>query len=111
MHRPPLHEALARRETVLRSFLDDDGRIRQMPARLGKRLVILDHVSHAFEIGRRYQEVEVNVILRAFFDDYAALRRYLVEEGFLSREAGVYWRSGGTVDLTDTPEATDGGSS
>jgi hypothetical protein len=25
------------------------------------------------------------------------LRRYLVDEGLLSREAGVYWRSGGTV--------------
>jgi hypothetical protein len=25
------------------------------------------------------------------------LRRYLVDDGFLSREAGIYWRSGGTV--------------
>jgi len=32
-------------------------------------------------------------------DDHAALRRYLVDEGFLSRQAGVYWRSGGTVDV------------
>jgi hypothetical protein len=27
------------------------------------------------------------------------LRRYLVDEGFMSRQAGIYWRSGGTVDL------------
>jgi hypothetical protein len=26
------------------------------------------------------------------------LRRYLVDEGFLSRDAGIYWRTGGTVD-------------
>ena len=26
-----------------------------------------------------------------------ATRRYLVDEGFLDREAGEYWRAGGTV--------------
>ena len=29
--------------------------------------------------------------------DYAALRRYLVDEEFLSRSHGEYWRTGGTV--------------
>ena len=33
------------------------------------------------------------------YDDYAALRRYLVDEGFLTREGGIYWRSGGTVEV------------
>jgi hypothetical protein len=37
--------------------------------------------------------------LRAFYDDYVALRRYLVDEGFLAREGGIYWRSGGTVEV------------
>jgi hypothetical protein len=40
-------------------------------------------------------------LLRSFHDDVAALRRYLVDSGFLSREDGVYWRSGGTVLLDD----------
>ena len=31
--------------------------------------------------------------------DYAALRRYLVDEGFLGRERNIYWRTGGTVDV------------
>ena len=35
----------------------------------------------------------------AFFADYAALRRYLVDEGFLARAEGSYWRTGGSVDL------------
>jgi hypothetical protein len=30
-------------------------------------------------------------------DAYAALRRYLVDDGFLARDGGVYWRAGGTV--------------
>ena len=29
--------------------------------------------------------------------DTAALRRYLVDEDFLSRAAGEYWRSGGST--------------
>jgi len=37
-------------------------------------------------------------VLRAFWPDYAALRRYLVDEGFLDRADGVYWRAGGTVE-------------
>jgi hypothetical protein len=40
----------------------------------------------------------VNVLLREFWHDHAALRRYLVDEGFLTRDNGEYWRSGGTVD-------------
>lgn len=87
-------------------FLGEDGRIAQMPSKLSKRLVILDHVAHAFEVGRRYSEPEVNVVLRAFHDDYAALRRYLVEEGFLTREAGIYWRTGGTVEVASTNTTT-----
>ena len=30
---------------------------------------------------------------------YAALRRYLVDEGFLERRDGFYWRVGGTFDI------------
>ncbi len=31
--------------------------------------------------------------------DHVALRRNLVDEGLLSRADGVYWRSGGWVDI------------
>ena len=53
--------------------------------------VVLDHVARVFEPGVRYPERDVNAMLGAFFDDYAALRRYLVDEGFLARDAGTYW--------------------
>lgn len=85
---------------VLRSFLRD-GRLTTIPAGAAKRAVVLDHVARVFEIGVRYPEREVATLLRAFHPDHAALRRYLVDGGFLSREAGVYWRSGGTVQLGD----------
>ena len=45
----------------------------------------------------RYSEHQVSLFLGALHADYAALRRYLVDEEFLSRSDGQYWRSGGTV--------------
>ena len=43
----------------------------------------------------RYPEREVNFTLQLWYPDYAALRRYLVDAGFLARADGVYWRIGG----------------
>ncbi|WP_030453936.1 DUF2087 domain-containing protein [Herbidospora cretacea] len=73
------------------------GRLVQMPAKHAVRLAVLDRVAQSFEIGVRYSEKEVNTVLAGFYDDYAALRRYLIDNDLLSREDGVYWRSGGTV--------------
>jgi hypothetical protein len=75
----------------------DAGRLVHLPAKRSKRLVVLDELSQHFEPGQRYGEREVNDILRRFDDDTATLRRYLVDEGFLDRSGGEYWRSGGSV--------------
>lgn len=82
-------------QRVLARFVVDD-RLVQIPTKHAKRLVVLDHLAQRFEPGRTYPEAEVNAVLGSFHSDYAALRRYLVENGFLTREANVYWRSGGT---------------
>lgn len=92
-------------DAVLRTFLTPDGALISMPAKHGKRLVILDHVAQRFEPGHRYSEVEVNRMLRPVWADVAALRRYLVENGFLDRADGEYWRSGGSVDVPGTGAA------
>ena len=93
---------------MLRRFISR-GRLLAMPAARGKRLVVLDHLAGLFEPGRRYPEPEVNELLGRYHPDYAMLRRYLVDDGFLDRadEPGpgtrsvkVYWRTGGTVDLS-----------
>jgi hypothetical protein len=88
---------LADPPAALRAFIRD-GRITAMPAKRPRRLLLLDQVAQAFEPGRRYPEPVVDEILRAVFDDHCTLRRYLVDESFLSRTTeGVYWRAGGTV--------------
>ena len=84
---------------VLRRFFSADGRLLDMPVRHLKRRLVLDHVAQRFEPGRRYDWREVDALLKQVYDDHAALRRYLVDDGFLSREGDIYWRSGGTVDV------------
>ncbi|MDQ1494667.1 MAG: hypothetical protein QOG69_1150 [Actinomycetota bacterium] len=83
---------------VLRSFFRA-GRLVRVPVQRTKRLVVLDRLARDFEPGVRYSEAEVNQKLLAYHSDYAALRRYLVDEDYLARENGVYWRTGGTVEL------------
>jgi hypothetical protein len=84
-------------ETVLRAFFRD-GRLAEIPSKASKRRIVLERIAIEFELGVRYDEREVNAVVGAFFNDHAALRRYLVDEGFLDREGGVYWRTGGRVD-------------
>jgi hypothetical protein len=81
---------------VLRSFVRD-GRLLSMPASHGKRQIVLDHIAQSFEPGVRYTEKQVNALLVSWYEDTATVRRYLVDGGFLSRESGEYWRSGGSV--------------
>lgn len=83
-------------DRVLGNFVDSDGRLHTIPTKHAKLLVILDHLAQQFEPGKTYSEAEVNDILNRFHPDHAALRRYLVENDFLTREDSVYWRSGGT---------------
>jgi hypothetical protein len=92
------HEEMPAIPAELQVFMRN-GRLAQIPVRRARRLLLLDCISQAFEPGRRYREAEVDAVLRALHDDHAALRRYLVDEGFLSREDGCYWRSGGTVEV------------
>lgn len=86
-------------ERILRAFFNQDGTLHTIPSRHAKLLVVLDRLAQEFEPGQRYEEAEVDLVLKRIHPDHAALRRYLVENGFLARDAGVYWRSGGTVDV------------
>ena len=81
---------------VLARFFDGDRLIR-VPSSRSKRLLVLERIALEFEPGVRYPEREVNLIINGFHPDHASLRRYLVDEGLLTREQGRYWRSGGRV--------------
>ena len=79
---------------VLSRFFSGD-RLNSIPASRSKRMVVLERLAQEFDPGVRYEEAEVNFRLQLFYPDYAALRRYLVDEGLMTRADGVYWRTGG----------------
>ena len=78
---------------VLRDFLTPEGRMKSFPAHQKKYLVILQlHILKAFEFNRRYTEKELNEILKRFHEDYASIRRDLIDFKFMARENNIYWR-------------------
>jgi hypothetical protein len=90
-------------EAVVRTFFRD-GRLTEIGTKASKRRVVLERISIEFDPGIRYDEREVNAIVGAFLNDHAALRRYLVDERFLDRDAGVLAR-GRPRRRVDAPRA------
>ncbi|WP_307799028.1 DUF2087 domain-containing protein [Micromonospora antibiotica] len=84
-------------QRVLRIFVRD-GVLWGLPAQRGRRRLLLAHVVTSFTPGVRYPERAVDEVLRRWCDgggtDHVTLRRYLVDEALLSREQGIYWRTG-----------------
>jgi DNA-binding transcriptional ArsR family regulator len=76
---------------VLQTFVDGD-RIKELPSRHKKRLVVLTWLANQLEMDTQYSEKEISERLAHYNPDYASLRRYLVDYGFVKREKGVYWR-------------------
>jgi hypothetical protein len=80
----------------LRGFVRG-GEIERMPAKRERRRQLLAEVAQLFEPGVRYPEPQVNDLLLALYMDCATMRRFLVDEEFMDRADGVYWRIGGPV--------------
>lgn len=76
---------------VLQNLFNGD-RLKQIPANRRNLLIVLKWLAGQFEEGRRYSEKEVNAIIQRHHEDYATLRRDLVDFRFMQREKGIYWR-------------------
>lgn len=78
-------------------FLDEEGRVIQLPKKQLKRTAVLSYLAQKFEPGREYREKEINALCQDWhtFNDYFLVRRSLVDERFLLREAdgSRYWRN------------------
>ncbi len=77
---------------ILNRFLDDQNRVTVWPAKPANKSLILDYLVTKFEINRVYREKEVNEILNAWhtFEDWAVLRRALIDEGYMTRDINGY---------------------
>jgi biotin operon repressor len=85
---------------VLRDYMEN-GRFTRIPAQQKKRDVLLRYLVGRFDVGQRYPEKEVNLMIADVHDDFATLRRELVDGRFMTRENGIYWR-------VDDPDARSG---
>ena len=58
-----------------------------------KKIVILRKITEQFSKGKKYSEKDINSILKPIFEDYATIRRYLIEYGFMERtnDCKEYW--------------------
>ena len=84
---------LTEREKVLRAFVRD-GRLVSIPAKPKKRELLLPYIlERCFPEDRDYEEKEVNQRLALLHRDVASLRRYLIDAGLMTREAGIYRRT------------------
>jgi len=83
---------LTEEERVLRTWVKN-GRIVEIPAQEKKKQVLIRWVATQIDPERRWTEREFSEWLKQFNEDYAFLRRYLVDNGYMARENGIYWRT------------------
>lgn len=81
----------AYRKKVLSAFFEY-GKLKAIPAQRKKELICLEEISKSFEIGKEYDEKEVNEKIENFFDDYCTIRRDMISEGIMKREGTKYMR-------------------
>ena len=79
------------RQKVIDTFFEY-GKLKSIPAQRKKERIILEVIVQAFEFDRIYAEREVNLMIADFYDDFCTIRRDLVAENLLDRDAGQYWR-------------------
>lgn len=63
-----------------------DGKLISIPKKEKYKRDMLLYSILLFDSEREYTEAEVNRILAGFYSDYAILRRYLVDGGYLQRD-------------------------
>ncbi|MDE6407284.1 MAG: metalloregulator ArsR/SmtB family transcription factor [Anaeroplasmataceae bacterium] len=79
------------RQKVIDAFFEY-GKLKSIPTQLKKERVILEVIAEAFEYDKMYSEREVNIIIADFYDDFCTIRRDMVSERLLGRNASAYWR-------------------
>lgn len=88
---------------VLRQAFEG-ARLKQIPVSRKKRDVILNWLAGRFTPGTRYAEKDVNAIIGQHHEDYATLRRELIDGGWMERAHGVYWLVEGDRQPVGTEE-------
>ncbi len=81
------------RENAIKNYMDENGAIKTYPAKEKNKIIVLSEIVKNFSKGKKYSEKEINRILKRVYDDYATIRRSLIEYGFIERsnDCSTYW--------------------
>ncbi|NOV00157.1 DUF2087 domain-containing protein [Paenibacillus planticolens] len=78
------------KQSVIRNFITQDGKLKHIPAQLKKKLIVLEHFIGQLEKGRTYTEKELNEWIKNYHPDFATIRREFIMHQFMFRENEVY---------------------
>lgn len=81
------------KKEVIATYMDENGGLKSYPAKAKKKIIVLEEIAKHFSKGKTYSEKEMNRILERIYEDYAAIRRALIEYGFIERtnDGNSYW--------------------
>lgn len=68
-------------------------KLKQFPVKEKKKIIVLRTIVKQLDPNKRYQEKELNALLKDIYEDYVTIRRYLIEYGYLDRtkDCKEYW--------------------
>lgn len=78
---------------ILRPFFSGQ-QIISLPTDPKKFSLLLRWLVTNFEVGVHYTEKQINEIITRHHEDYATLRREMINEMLMKRDHGIYWRIG-----------------
>jgi DNA-binding CsgD family transcriptional regulator len=82
-------------ERIIKKYFPEgmDRPLKNLDMKEKSKLVVLREIARRFEAKKLYSEKDVNAILKTACDDFATLRRSLIEYGFLERkpDGSKYW--------------------
>lgn len=83
------------REKVLKSYFRKglSGPLDTFPSKDKRKYIIAQEIITRFEVGKVYLEREINEILKEIHPDFATIRRFFIDYGFMNRsnDGKEYW--------------------
>ena len=78
---------------VIKNYMDENKALKNYPAKEKKKIIVLEEIAKNFSKGKTYSEKEINRVLKRIYEDYATIRRALIEYGFVERsnDCSSYW--------------------
>ena len=74
------------KEKIIKTYFDEEtGKLKNFPSKEKRKIITLQQIIKSFDPSKTYSEMEVSVILKGIYHDFATIRRYLIEYGFMER--------------------------